>query len=604
MYYNLKRKVWSWRGIKMDIFNILSIAGGLALFLFGMSLMGKGLEKVSGGKMEQILEKMTNTPIKGVLLGALVTAVIQSSSATTVMVVGFVNSGIMTLSQAIGIIMGANIGTTATGWLLSLNGLEGAGTGTFLKLLQPSSFTPILAFVGILLYMFLKSGKKKDIGTILLGFAVLMYGMSQMSSAVSGLKDMPAFVNMLTAFSNPFLALLAGTVLTMIIQSSSASIGILQALSSTGAITVGMTIPLIMGTSIGASAPCLLSSVGANKNAKRAAFVYLYFNLIGTLILLPVYYICNAIFSPAFTTAAATTFSVAMVNTVFNVLTAVILIPFTRQFEKFMHFTIPDAKDGAAKESFELLDDRFLKVPSFAIEQAKSVVARMAGISQEAMISALDILFKYDKKTAEQIAGYEDETDEYEDKLGTYLVKVSRKSMTAIESKKVSKMLHSIGDLERIADHADNMVKVAKEIAEKRIVFSEKAHKELDAITAALREIITMSVQAFINDDAQLAARVEPLEQVIDLLKDELRSRHIRRLQNSECTIENGFVFNDILMNIERVSDHCSNLAVCVIQLQNATFDTHEYLRDIKANDEEFKQLYKEYKSQYYTPIK
>ncbi len=587
----------------MTIFNFLSLFGGLALFLFGMSLMGQGLEKVSGGKMEKILEKMTNTPIKGVLLGTLVTAVIQSSSATTCMVVGFVNSGVMNLTQAIGIVMGSKIGTTATGWLLSFNGLEGSAAGTALKLLQPSSFTPILAFIGIVFYMFLKKGKKRDIGSILLGFSVLMFGMTQMSSSVSVLRDIPEFSAALTAFENPVLAVLAGTLLTVLIQSSSASVGIIQALSVTGAITVGMSIPLIMGTSIGASAPCLISSIGANKNAKRAAFSYLYFNLIGTVVFMTLYLILNSIFHFTFLTKTANTFDIALVNTVFNVLTTIVLLPFTKGLEKLLIKTIPDSKSGD-DEAIVLLDERFLKMPAFAIEQARHAVSKMAEISRDSLCLSLEILFNYDKKKAEQIDEWEDKTDEYEDKLGTYLIKVSRNQLTSSESKTVSKMLHSIGDLERISDHAENLAKVALEIYEKKIVFSESAKKEIEYTLSALTEIVCMSCEAFINNDIELASHIEPLEQVIDLLKDELRSRHISRLQKADCTIENGFVFNDMLTNIERVSDHCSNLAVCTIQLRNSKFDTHEYLRDVKANSDDFKEMYESYKNKYFVPIK
>ena len=586
----------------MTIFNLLSLIGGLALFLFGMSIMGQGLEKISGGKMEKILEKMTNTPIKGILLGTLVTAIIQSSSATTCMVVGFVNSGVMNLSQAIGIVMGSQIGTTATGWLLSLNGLEGSAAGTALKLLQPSSFTPVLAFIGILLYTFLKKGKKRDIGMILLGFSVLMYGMSAMSGSVSSLKDMPQFAEAITYFENPILAVLVGALLTMLIQSSSATVGIVQALSVTGAITIKMSIPLIMGISIGASAPCLISSIGANKNAKRAAFSYLYFNVIGTVLFLTLYLILQSIFDFSFVEKTANTFDIALVNTVFNLFTAILLAPFTKSFEKLLVKTIPDRKGD--EESIVLLDERFLKMPSFAIEQARHAVNRMAEISRNSLFTSLDILFNYDKKKAEQIEKWENETDKYEDKLGTYLIKISRNQLTSKESKSVSKMLHSIGDLERIGDHADNMASVAKEIHEKNIVFSDSAKKEIEYTLSALKEIVDMSCNAFINNDAELASHVEPLEQVIDLLKDELRTRHIERLQKSHCTIENGFVFNDMVTNIERVSDHCSNLAVCTIQLKNSTFDTHEYLRDVKKNSDDFKQMYENYKEKYYAPIK
>lgn len=588
----------------MDFFSVLTLIGGIAFFLFGMSLMGNGLEKVSGGKMKIILEKMTNTPLKRVLLGAFVTAAIQSSSATTVMVVGFVNSGIMNLSQAIGIIMGANIGTTVTGWLLSLNSLEGSGMGLLVRIFQPSSFTPVLALAGIVMFKFMGRGRKRDIGSIFLGFAVLMSGMAQMSSSMSGLRDSAAFAELITAFSHPLLALAAGTVITAVIQSSSASIGIIQALSVTGAINMHMTIPLIIGTSIGASAPCLISAIGANKNAKRAAYTYLYFNLIGAIILLPLYLILDGIFHFGLENYAASAVDLALVNTVFNTLTTVLLVPFTRQFEKLMRFTIKDSRGASGAEAFELLDQRFLTVAPIAIEQAKRVVVKMAEIAKKAIEESLVEVIHFDKKKAELVAGYENETDEYEDRLGTYLVQVSRMSMTEAESNMVSNMLHSIGDLERIADHADNIVNLAREIAEKKLTFSEEAKTEIDAIMAALREIVTLAVDAFVKDDPVLASQVEPLEEVIDLMKAQLRSRHIRRLQNAECTIENGFVYNDLITNIERVSDHCSNIAVSVIQLKNVKMDAHEYLRDVKKNGDEFKRVYQMFKEKYYTPIK
>jgi len=587
----------------MDLFSILTLVGGLSFFLFGMSLMGSGLEKISGGRMKGILEKVSNTPLKGVLLGALVTAVIQSSSATTVMDVGFVNSGIMTLSQSIGIIMGANIGTTATGWLLSLNSLEGSGMGMLVRFFQPSSFTPVLALIGIMMFKFTGRSRKRDVGSILLGFAVLMAGMAQMSSSMAGLRESPVFVAMVTAFSNPILALLAGTVLTAVIQSSSASVGIIQALSVTGAIDMQMTIPLIVGVSIGASAPCLLSAIGANTNAKRAAYTYLYFNVIGAILLMPIYYVLDGVFHFGFTGMTAGAVDIALMNTIFNLMTTVLLVPFTKQFEKIICMTIKDRGAGET-ESIALLDQRFLSVPSIAIGQAKQVVVKMAEITQKAMDEALAEVTYFDRKKADKVAEYENRTDEFEDKLGTYLVQVSRMSMTEAESSKVSVMLHSIGDLERIADHADNIVNLARELSEKKLAFSEEAKKEIDAIITALRDIVRFAIGAFIEDDPEQAAKVEPLEEVIDLMKDELRSRHVKRLQNAECTIENGFVYNDLLTNIERASDHCSNIAVSVLQLHSVSMDTHEYLRDVKKNGEAFKEAYQAYKIKYYNPIK
>lgn len=582
----------------MDIFSVLNLLGGLALFLFGMNTMGDGLEKVSGGKLEKMLERITNSTFKGFIVGALVTAVIQSSSATTVMVVGFVNSGIMKLSRAIGVIMGANIGTTITSWLLSLTGIE--GDSLIIQLLKPTSFSPILAVIGIALIMFCKSEKKKDIGNILVGFAVLMFGMNSMSNAVEPLAEIPEFRNILLMFSNPIFGILAGTVLTAIIQSSSASVGILQALSSTGSITFASAIPIIMGQNIGTCVTALLSCIGAKKNAKRAAFVHLYFNIIGTVVMLALFYGINAVVHFTFLDDAVAPASVAVIHTVFNVVATAILLPFNKVLEKLACITI---KDKDAEDDAPFIDERFLNTPAVAASQCSSMCNDMARLSEVTITDACAILANYTDELATKIQDNEERIDIYEDVLGTYLVKLCSKNLTPEDSANASKMLHSIGDFERISDHAVNILNVAKEMHEKSIHFSDGAVQEIDVVICALIEIIDNTINAYINNDYELAKRIEPLEQVIDKLVEELKLRHVKRLRDGKCTIELGFIFSDLLTVIERVSDHCSNIAVCMIQLKEESYETHEYLNELKHDDYgTFKDEYREYKSKYVLP--
>ena len=561
----------------MDIFAVLTLVGGLAMFLYGMNVMGSGLEKVSGGRLERTLEKMTSNPIKGVLFGAAVTAVIQSSSATTVMVVGFVNSGIMKLSQGIGIIMGANIGTTITAWILSLTGLQ--GDSVLVQMLNPNSFSPILAIVGIVLIMLSKNGKKKDIGTIMIGFAVLMFGMSSMSGAVKPLANMPEFTNILTYFSNPVLGVLTGAVLTAIIQSSSASVGILQALSSTGSITYGAAIPIIMGQNIGTCVTALISCIGANKNAKRAAMVHLYFNIIGTVVFLGLFYGANAIVQFSFIDDPLNAANIAVVHTAFNLFSTALLLPFSKLLEKLASLTIRDKETAAEKP---VLDERFLNTPSFALEQCKNATVDMAELSRDTLFSSMSLLENYQEKTAGEITANENAIDHYEDRLGTYLVQLSSRELTAKDSNEISKLLHTIGDFERIGDHAVNILDAAREMKEKGLRFSDQANRELQVLAQAIQDIVGMTVTAFAGNDISLARQVEPLEQVIDTLKAELKIRHIQRLKDGNCTIELGFVLSDLLTNYERISDHCSNIAVCMIQIAESQFDTHGYLNELK----------------------
>lgn len=567
----------------MDIFSCLSLVGGLAFFLFGMNLLGNGLERLSGGKLEKTLEKMTNNPIKGVLLGAGVTAIIQSSSATTVMVVGFVNSGIMKLSQAIGIIMGANIGTTVTAWILSLTGLQ--GDAVWIRMLKPESFSPLLAIIGVILVMAGKKGRRKDIGSILVGFALLMYGMNMMSSAVKPLAEVPQFTNiLLTLSSNPLLGVLAGTLLTAIIQSSSASVGILQALSATGKITYGAAIPVILGQNIGTCATALISCIGAKKNAKRAAMVHLYFNIIGSVLFLTAFYVLNAIFQFDFVRNALGAADIAVVHTLFNVVTTLVLLPFSKLLGKLASMTVRDREEK--DNAFAGLDERFLNSPSFALEQCRSITVEMARLSREGILAALSMMERYDEKQAAHIRALEDKIDEYEDRLGTYLVKLSSRELSDSDSHAVSKLLHCIGDFERISDHSVNILEVAEEMREKKISFSSQANAELKVLFSALKEILNLATDAFAEDDEPKAALVEPLEQVVDELTDALKTRHIERLQGGNCTIELGFVLSDLLNNCERVSDHCSNIAVCILRINHSDFETHGYLQNIKDTHE------------------
>ena len=582
----------------MDIFSVLTLLGGLALFLFGMNTMGGGLERLSGGRLERTLEKMTDNTFKGFLLGAGVTAVIQSSSATTVMVVGFVNSGIMKLAQAIGIIMGANVGTTITAWLLSLTGIE--GDSLVLKLLKPSGFAPILAFIGIALLMFAKHGKKKDTGTILIGFAVLMFGMDMMSGAVKPLAEVPEFTSILTMFSNPVLGVLAGALLTAIIQSSSASVGILQALSATGSITFATAIPIIMGQNIGTCVTAMISCIGAKKNAKRAAFVHLYFNIIGTIVILGAFYGFNALLHFGFVQDVVTPADIAIIHTAFNLLATALLLPFSKYLGKLACLTV---RDKDTQDDTPFLDERFLGTPSLAVEQCDNMAVEMAHLSRDMFLKAVTLADKYDEKLAEQILQSEERIDAYEDVLGTYLVKVSRKSLGKRDGNEVARLLHCIGDFERIADHAVNLVDAAKEMHEKKISFSEEAKRELRVLTSALTEILNVTMDAFDQRNVALAKKVEPLEQVIDGLRDKLKSRHVKRLQNGTCTIELGFVLSDLLTNYERVSDHCSNIAVCLIQISMDSLETHEYLHDLKeSHSQEYEGEYEAYKKKYALP--
>ena len=546
----------------MDFFSILTMLGGLALFLYGMNAMGDGLAKVSGGKLERILEKLTSSPIKAVLLGCGVTAVIQSSSATTVMVVGFVNSGIMKLEQAVGVIMGANIGTTVTSWMLSLTGIE--SDNFFMQLLKPTSFSPILALIGVILIMFVKSEKKHDIGAIMLGFAILMFGMEMMSGAVEPLADVPEFTNILTMFSNPILGLIAGTVLTAVIQSSSASVGILQALCATGSVSFATALPIIMGQNIGTCVTAMISSIGAKKNAKRAALVHLYFNIIGTLVFMIAFYSINAVVHFSFLGHSANAAGIAVIHSVFNIVATVLLLPFRKGLVKLACLTMPDSEEDlalAAKDE-NVLDVRFLEKPAFAVQQAKHAAVDMAEVSRRAVFTAMDLLTDFNEEKADQVERYEQKVDHYEDEIGTYLMQISGGQISREDSQTVAMLLHSIGDFERISDHAMNLCEVARQMQKKEGKFSKKAVEELKIYTDAVREIIAMSYQAFEEEDLKKAEMVEPLEEVIDHIDKEEKKRHMKRLRKEKCTIELGFCLSDIAMNLERIADHCSNIAV------------------------------------------
>lgn len=580
----------------MNLFDILSLIGGLALFLFGMQLMGNALEKKAGGQLKNILEKMTDSTFKGFLLGLLVTCVIQSSSATTVMVVGFVNSGIMKFRQAISIIMGANIGTTITAWVLSLTGVS--GDAWYIQLFKPSSFVPVLALIGVIFFVLLKSNKKKDTGVILLGFATLMTGMQAMSDAVAGLKDVPEFANILTLFTNPILGVLAGAVLTAIIQSSSASVGILQALSSTGAISFGAAVPIIMGQNIGTCATALLSCIGANKNAKRTAVVHLYFNVIGTIVLLAAFTIAKSVFSLHFLdNMAIDGFWIAIVHSAFNVICTVIWFPFTRLLEKLACITVRDTEE---KEHYEMLDERLFATPAVAVERSKTVTEKMAEVSVGCIKDAFSLLDKFDDSLSAQVINNEDKVDKYEDRLGTYLVKLSSLDLTDNDSALTTKLLHIISDFERISDHAVNIVQSAEEIKDKKLEFSGAAKAELSVMINAVGEIIELAYDSFVNQNLNNAKFVEPLEEVIDELRDDIKSRHISRLQKGECTIELGFILSDLLTNLERIADHCSNIAGCMLEMAQGDLAIHEYLRDIKSgNREEFQSKFDAYATKY-----
>lgn len=587
----------------MNVYDILNLLGGIALFLFGMHTLSASLEKLAGGKLETWLEKATSKPIKGVVLGAIITAVIQSSAATTVMIIGFVNSGLMKLSQAIGVIMGANIGTTATSWLLSLQSISGSDGFSFLNLLKPTTFTPVLAVIGVILIMFTKSDKKKTIGMILAGFAVLMFGMNSMSSATAGLAENETFCNILMMFSNPVLGVIAGAVLTAVLQSSSASIGILQSIAiSTGKVTYSVALPLLLGQNIGSCVTALISSVGANKPAKRVAFVHLYFNVIGTVVFLSIFYLLNAFISMPFMEESLNAVGIAVIHTGFNVLATALFMPFTKQLEKLACLTVRDDSNDE-KLTPMLLDERLLKTPSVAIEQCRNVCIRMARLTQETLKMSMEVVTTYDAKKCAEVIDNENAIDIFEDKIGSYILKISSKDLSENDSKIVSSMLHTIGDLERISDHAVNIVEAAEEMHSKKIKFSQQALRELPVIVNAVSEILDMSINAFINNDVNLAKNVEPLEDVIDQLRSDLKTRHIERLRNGKCTIELGFILQDLLTNFERVSDHCSNIAVYLIQISDNSMDTHEYMNELKKLDRsEFMDEFNDYKNKYILP--
>jgi phosphate:Na+ symporter len=638
--------------MQMDIFNVLTMTGGLALFLFGMHVMGEGLSKASGGRLEKILEKLTSSTLRGVLLGAGVTAVIQSSSATTVMVVGFVNSGIMTLQRAVGIIMGANIGTTITSWLLSLSGLE--GDSIFIKLLKPSSFAPVLAIIGVSFLLFSKKDRKKDAGEILIGFAVLMTGMDTMSSAVKPLAGVPEFTRLFLLFENPLLGMLAGALLTAVIQSSSASVGILQALCASGAVSYGAALPIILGQNIGTCVTALLSSIGAKKNAKRTAFVHLYFNLIGTLVFMAVFYGSNAVFHYSFLGMAANATGIALCHTAFNVLATLLWLPASGLLVKLAMLTVREEAgeervsgsvygDGAKTgnrlehgneaeyasgadhavraeqnpkdvhqkmhpeemylEGLQILDDRFLENPGYAMEQCRAACARMAEVTANALDEAIRQLTCFSEEKAALVQAGENVVDQYEDRLGTYLVHLAGRELQMKDSHTLSVLLHSIGDIERISDHAVLIVKAAQEICRKQLSFSESALQELAVISEAVREVVRITMEAMKTEDIELAQNVEPLEEVIDDLADEMKKRHVDRLRGGRCTIELGFILSDLTTSYRRIADHCSNIAVCLIQAERDVFGRHAYLNSLKGEDNlPFRMKFQEYRKKYEFP--
>lgn len=582
----------------MTVFDIFTLLGGIAMFLFGMNVMGDNLEKISGGKLETILEKMTNNRIKGVLLGTVVTALIQSSGAVTVMAVGFVNSGIMALRQVIGIIMGANIGTTVTAWILSLTGIQ--GDSFLLSMLKPSSFAPILAFIGIAMVMFVKSDKKKSVGNILIGFGVLMIGMNTMSTALEGLESVPGFTDILTKFSNPVLGVIAGALLTTALQSSSASVGILQALSVTGSISVSAAFPLILGQNIGSCTTVLISSIGANKNAKRAAGAHLVFNVIGVILAMILFYGANAIFGLPFFDDKVNPASIAIIHSLFNIFATVVLFPFGNQLEKLMCLIIPDRDEDAEPKSESLVEKRFLISPSFALDKVKERCDEMALLAKKNINLSLDFIKIYNRSKDEKIKNNEKRLDKYEDELETYLVKISTMDLSVEDSVRLSKLSHAIGNFERIGDYGVNILKTKRTMHNDRIHFSDEANRELDIMGKAVKEITENSIKAFIDDDLELAQTVEPLEQVINNLKAELRAKHSKRMENGECTVENGMLFFDIVNSFERIADHCSNLAVCIIELSQGSYQTHSYLKQVKkSNNPSFMECFEGYLNKY-----
>lgn len=597
----------------MDFFDFLTMIGGLALFLYGMHLLGEGLAKIAGGRFEQILEKLTDNPVKAVFMGAGVTAVIQSSSAATVMVVGFVNSGILKLQQAVGIIMGANVGTTLTSWIL---GAQGIDSNSFLvRLCKPSSFSPVLAITGVVLMSVsrgstaLQRDRSRSIGVVMVGFAILMSGMETMSSAVKPLADVPEFTGLLTRFTNPFLGVLAGTLLTAVLQSSSASVGILQALCATGAVGYGAAVPIILGQNIGTCVTAMLSAVGAGKNAKRAALVHLYFNLIGTLLFMIVFYVVNAVTPLAFLDMEATPFGIAAVHSVFNILSTVFLLPFSGGLvrlaclsvreEDFPEKTHPEGDERA----LHLLDVRFLEMPSYAVERSRTVAGIMAELAEESMNQAMGLLQQYTEEAADQVAALECRVDALEDELGSYLMKLSTRDMPERDSHLLSTMLHCISDFERISDYARNIKEAAEEMTEKGLQFSEKAGEELAVLSTAIRDILNLAMRSFREGNLQLARQVEPLEEVIDGLNLDIRRRHVKRLRKGKCTIELGFLLYDIVMNLKRASEHCTNIAVCMLQVSDEEFDTHAYLERLKQDEDiEFRGKVLAYGERYQLP--
>ena len=581
----------------MDIFSVITLLGGLAFFLYGMNVMSGGLEKMAKGKLERTLKKVTSNRFLAMCFGAAITIAIQSSSALTVMLVGLVNSGILEFGQTICILMGSNIGTTLTAWILSLAGID--SDVFLLKIIKPENFSPVFALVGIIMMMVGKKQKTKNTGNILIGFSVLMYGMTLMSDSMAPLADMPEFTHILTAFSNPVLAVLVGAVFTGIIQSSAASVGILQALSMTGGVTYGMALPIIMGQNIGTCVTALISSIGVSKNAKKVAAVHLSFNIIGTLICLIPFCILDAVFDFSFTHMAINPFMIAVCHSIFNVVTTAVLMPFTKQLEKLANFIVRDKKGKGSKGT--LLDERLIStVPSFAVANAFDVDCEMCELSRKAFSDAMGLLDNYNEKTADAVTEMEGKLDIYEDQLCTYMVKLSKRGASDSDSKRIAKILHTINDFERIGDHAENLVGVAREMHDKGIVFSHEAKAEIEKLSAALHEILDMTSKAFKTSDVQLASSVEPLEQVIDKLISEIKNRHVERLQKGNCTIELGFVLTDLLTNYERVSDHCSNVAVAVLESKHGTFETHEYLNNIRSDGTgSFGRLYEEYSERY-----
>ena len=573
----------------MDIFGVLALLGGLAIFLYGMDLLGEGLTGASGGKLENILEKLTSNPIKAVLLGAGVTAVIQSSSATTVMVVGFVNSGIMKLRQAIGIIMGANIGTTITSWILSLTGIE--SDNLFIRMLKPTSFSPILAVIGVVMLVFLKKDKFKNPAKIFIGFALLMYGMEAMSSSVEPLAEVPQFQALLTTFKNPILGMIAGLVFTAIIQSSSASVGILQALCSTGILSYSTVLPIIMGQNIGTCVTALISSIGVNRSARRVAVIHIAFNCIGTIILLPILYLVNAFVDFVFMDWTISYAGIALVHTIFNVVVTFLLLPFSKLLEKLAYLVIKQLPEETQKEQLILPGEILLNTPAVAIEACRTSVNDMARLAEDTILKALSLHDNYSECVAHAVSKQEKLLDQYEDKLNAYIVRISKHSIASSDNRTVSKMLHGIGNFERIGDHALNVAQSAQEMHDKQISFSTEAKSELQAMRAALTETVHLAFDAFCKDDLNLAHQVEPMEEVIDTFNMRMKKKHIERLQKAACTVELGYIFQDLLTNFERISDHCSNIAGCLIEIEENR-DMHEYLHELKKSDETFQEQY------------